>query len=59
MSLKTGVETILIINFIPHSKLFSKTEGFIIDEASLLEIKFSDPSVLKPHTQTSLLFSFP
>ena len=58
MSTKTGVATILIYNFIPHSKLFSETEGFLIDAASFIEIKFSDPLVLKPHTQTSLLFPF-
>ena len=59
MTTKTGVATILIIIFIPHSKLFSETEGFLIDGASFIEIKFSDPPVLKPHTQTSLLFAFP
>ena len=59
MSTKTGVATILINNFIPHSKFFSETEGFLIDGASFIEIKFSDPPVLKPHTQTSLLFPFP
>ena len=59
MSTKTGVATILINNFIPHSKLFNETEGFLIDGASFVEIKFSDPPVLKPHTQTSLLFPFP
>ena len=58
MSTKTGVATILINNFIPHSKLFSETEGFLIDGASFVEIKFSDPPVLI-HTQTSLLFPFP
>ena len=59
MSTKTGVATILINNFIAHSKLFSETEGFLIDGASFIEIKFSDPPVLKPHTQTSLHFPFP
>ena len=57
MSTKTGVATILINNFIPHSKLFSETEGFLIDDASFIEIKFSDPPVLNP--QTSLFFPFP
>ena len=57
MSTKTGAATILINNFIPHSKLFSETEGFLIDGASFIEIKFSDPPVLRP--QTSLLFPFP
>ena len=59
MSTKTGVSTILIINFILHSKLFSETEGFLIDGASFIEIKVSDPPLLKPHTQTTLLFPFP
>ena len=48
MSTKTGVPTILINNFIPHSKLFSEAEGFLIDGASFIEITFSDPPVLKP-----------
>ena len=59
MTTKTGVATVLIINFIPHSKLFSETEGFLIDDANFIEIKFSDPPVLKPQTQTSLFFPFP
>ena len=59
ISTKTGVETILIPNFIPHSKLFSETEGFPIDGAGFIEIKFSNPPMLKPHTQTSLLFPVP
>ena len=58
MSTKTGAAIVLIKNFIPHSKLFSETEGFPIDGASFKEIKFSDPPVLKPQTQTSLLFLF-
>ena len=59
MSTKTGVATIIINNFIPHPKLFSETEGFLIDGASYIDIKVSKPPVLKPHTQTSLLFPFP
>ena len=58
MSTKTEVATVPINNFIPHSKLFNETEGFLIDGASFIEIKFSDPLVLKPHTQTSLFFRF-
>ena len=59
MSTKTGVATILTIYFIPHSKLFSETESFLIDGASFIDIKFSDIPVLKHHTQFSLLFPFP
>ena len=58
MSSKTGAATVLINNFIPHSKLFRETECFLIDGASFEEIKFSDPLVLKPQTQTSLLSLF-
>ena len=59
MSTETGAATILINNYLPHSKIFSETEGFLIDCASFIKIKFSDPPVLKPQTQTSLLFPFP
>ena len=59
MSTKTGAATVLYNNFVPHSKLFSETEGFLIDGASFIEIKFSDPSVLKLWTQTSLVFPIP
>ena len=58
-STKTGVATIIINNFIPHSKVFSETKGFLIDGASIIEISFSDPAVLKSHTQTPFLFHFP
>ena len=59
MSTKTGAAIVLINKVIPHSKLFFETEGFPIDGASVIEIKFSDPLVLKPQTQNSLLFPFP
>ena len=59
ISTKTGTAIVLINNFIPHSKPFNETEGFLIDGASFIAIKFSDPLVLKPQTQTSILFPFP
>ena len=59
ISTKTRVTIILISNFIPHSKLFSETEGFLIDVAGFMEIDFSDPPVSNAHTQTSLFFAFP
>ena len=37
----------------------SDTEGLLIDGASFMEIRFSEIPVLKPHTQTCLLFPFP
>ena len=59
ISTNTGVETITIKNFVPHSKLCSGTECFLIDDASYIQIKISNPPVLKLHTQTSLLLAFP
>ena len=59
ISTKTGVSTIIINNIVPHSKLFSDTEGFLIHGGRFIEIRSSDPPVLKPHTQTCLLFPFP
>ena len=59
MSTKTGVATITIHNFIPHSKFFSKTERSLIEGASFIDIKICDPLVLKSQTQTPLLFPFP
>ena len=56
---KKGVSTIIINDFISHSTLFDETESFLIDGASFIEVKFPDPPVLKPHTQTSLVFRFP
>ena len=53
---KTGVSAVVINNFIHHPKLFSETESFLIDGASLKEIKFSDTLVLKPHNQTTFFF---
>ena len=52
-STTTRAETIIINNFIPHSKLFGETEGFLVDGASFMEIRFSNPLVLKSHTQAS------
>ena len=59
ISTKSGVATFTIIISIPHSKLFSETEGFLIDGASFIEIKISDPLKLKSHTETSFFFPLP
>ena len=56
---KTGASAIVVKNVFPHFKLFSETEKILIDCASFLEIRFSDPPVTKTHIQTSFLFPFP
>ena len=34
--------TLMNFNFFPHSKMFSKTENFLLDNTLYLEIKFTD-----------------
>ena len=36
------VPTLMNFNFFPHSKMFSKTEKFLLNDALYLEIKFTD-----------------
>ena len=47
ISTKKGVSTIIINNFIPHSRLFSENEGFLTYGASFIEIKIFRPSYAK------------
>ena len=56
MSTKTGAATVQINNSNPRSKLFSENEGFLTNGVGFIEIKLSDPPVLKPQTQTSIYF---
>ena len=39
---KEPVPTLMNFNFFPHSKMFSKTENFHLNDALYLEIKFTD-----------------
>ena len=43
--------------FLPHSKLFNETDGYLHNDTSYIEISFFDPPMLP--TQCSLLFPFP
>ena len=36
--------TLTNLNFFPHSKMFSKTENFLLNNTLYLEIKFTDPA---------------
>ena len=47
------IPTLMNFNFFPHSKMFSKTENFLLFDASYLEIKFTslpDPEGTTPST---------
>ena len=59
ISTKTEVSAIIINSFFPHSKHFSETEGFPIDDASFIEIRLAEPPMPKSETETFLLFPFP
>ena len=40
-----------LYKYIPHSKLFSETEGYIVNDTCYIEISFSDPDVQKSSIQ--------
>ena len=46
--------TLMNFNFFPHSKMFSKTENFLLDNTLYLEIKFTD----LPHPEGATPSSF-
>ena len=46
-SLKNDVFAVAFYKYIPHSKLFSETEGYIVNDTCYIEISFSDPNVQK------------
>ena len=46
-SLKTDAFAVALYKYIPHSKLFSETEGDIVNDTCYIEISFSDPIVQK------------
>ena len=43
--------------FLPHSKLFNETDGYLHNETIYIEISFSDPPMSPTHS--SLIFPFP
>ena len=51
--------SIIINNYTLHFNLLSEAEGFLIDGATFIDIRFSVHPVLKSQSQTSLLFPFP
>ena len=46
-SLKNDAFAVVLYKYIPHSKLISETEGYIVNDTCHIEISFSDPSVQK------------
>ena len=50
------VPTVRCPYFLPHTKLFNETDGYLYNDTIYLEIFFDHPI---PPTQSSLLFLFP
>ena len=55
-SLKNDAFAVAFYKFIPHPKLFSETDGYVVNDTCYIEISFSDPSVQKSSTHK---FAFP
>ena len=50
---------IAFYKYIPHSKIFSETDGYIVNDTSYIEISFSDPTVQESSTNKLPFSSFP
>ena len=50
-SLKNDAITVALYKHNPHSKLFSETDGYLVNDTCYLEISFSDPSMRKSSIQ--------
>ena len=48
-----------LYKYIPHSKLFSETDGYIVNDTSYIEISFSDPTVQESSTNKLPFSPFP
>ena len=46
-SLKNDAFAVALYKYIPHSKLLSETEGYIVNDTCYIEISVSDPDVQK------------
>ena len=50
-SLKNDAFTVAFYKFIPHSKLFSETDGYVVNDTCYIEFSFSDPNAQKSPIQ--------
>ena len=44
-SLKNDAFAVAFYKFIPHSKLFSETDGYVVNDTCYIEVSFSDPKI--------------
>ena len=50
-SLKNDAFAVALYKYIPHSKLFSETDGYVVNDTCYIEISFSDPNAQKSPIQ--------
>ena len=58
-SLKNDAFAVAFYKYIPHSKLFSETDGYVVNDTSYIEISFSDPNAQKSSIQKLPFPPFP
>ena len=58
-SFKNDAFAVALYKYIPHSKLFNETEGYIVNDTCYIEISFSDPPVQKSSVQQLPFSPFP
>ena len=57
-SVKNEAFAVAFYKYIPHSKLFSETEGYVVNDICYIEISLSDPDVPKSSIQKPSFPSF-
>ena len=58
-SLKNDAFAVAFYKYIPHSKLFSETDGYVVNDTCYIEISFSDPNAQKSPIQKLPFPPFP
>ena len=58
-SLKNDAFAVALYKFIPNSKLFSETDGYVVNDTCYIENSFSDPNAQKSPTQKLPFPPFP
>ena len=58
-SLKNDAFAVAFYKYIPHSKLFSETDGYVVNDTCYIEVSFSDPNVQKSSVQNLPFPPFP
>ena len=58
-SLKNDAFAVAFYKYIPHSKLFSETDGYVVNDTCYIEVSFSDPKMQNSSAQNLPFPPFP